>query len=121
VFVVALFRNGSTDFIEVFSVYLVGMRIGLKVFFTLPYREGARTGILRFTVDIFDYKWLLLVIDKIILVKFSIVIVWLSLVNQVQSNHIFAHCPLDIMLWEYIMETELHQNGDEQSQFFLKL
>ena len=33
VFVVALLRNGSTDFYELFCVYLIGMRIGRKVYF----------------------------------------------------------------------------------------
>ena len=33
VFVVALLRNGSTDFYEIFCAYLVGMRIGTEVYF----------------------------------------------------------------------------------------
>lgn len=35
VFVVAFFRNGSADFNESFVIYLEGMTICLKVFFTL--------------------------------------------------------------------------------------
>ena len=40
------------------------MRLGGKVFFTLL-REDAQAGILRFMVEMFAYKWLLLVIGEI--------------------------------------------------------
>jgi len=32
-----------------------------------PTREGEQTGVLRFTMEIFIYKWLLLVIEEIII------------------------------------------------------
>jgi len=50
-----IYQNGSTNFNEIFSVYLVGMRIGPKVFFTLlpPTLGVSQTSILRFTVDFF--------------------------------------------------------------------
>jgi len=35
-------------------------------------RRGAQTGILRFTIEIFVYQWLLLVVEEIILVIISI-------------------------------------------------
>jgi len=52
----------KSDFCEIFFVYLVGMRIGRIVFFTLlpPPPLGAKTGILRLTMEIFVYKWMLL-------------------------------------------------------------
>jgi len=43
-----------------------------------PTRGGAQTGVLRFTVDIFVYKRLLLVIGE----KLVFIIYWLPLVNR---------------------------------------
>jgi len=40
VFVIELLRNGLTDFYEIFCVYLIGVRIGRKVFFTLLPHSG---------------------------------------------------------------------------------
>jgi len=53
VFVVALLQNGLTDFNKIVFVYLVDMRIGRKIFFTLlvPTQRGVQTRILKFTVD----------------------------------------------------------------------
>jgi len=50
-----------------FFLYLVGMRICRKVFFTLlvPTRVGAQTKILR--LEIIVYNWLLLVIRELII------------------------------------------------------
>jgi len=65
---VALLRNGSTDFYEIFFVHLLGMRIGRKIFFTLLglTRGGAQKGDLEIYGEIVVYKWLLLVIGEII-------------------------------------------------------
>jgi len=61
---------------------LVGMRIGHKVFFTLP-------EILRFMLKMFVYKWLILAIGETISIEISIYYLILTLVNRAnqERNH----------------------------------
>jgi len=130
VFEVALFRNGSTDFNEIFFVYLVGMRIGRKVFFSLlgPTRGGVQTRVLRFTVKMFVYKQLILVIGEIFSRNYwYLFIIWLPLVNRadqmrvcIKSNfhtlptwYAVAYCRI-----AYTREVELCSKGVEQLIFF---
>jgi len=49
-----------TDFSEILYVFSIGLREGRKLFLIPlgPTQGGAQTEILRFTVDIFVYKWL---------------------------------------------------------------
>jgi len=58
VFVTKLFQNGLTDPHEILCLFSRSLSIFIQ--------GDAQTGILRFSVDIFVYKWLLSVIGKII-------------------------------------------------------
>ena len=67
--VTGLLLNSRTDFDDIFCVCLSGSLDGLNSQLDLqvgPTRRVAQTGILRFTMDIFVYKWLLLVTGGII-------------------------------------------------------
>jgi len=55
--VFALPRNGSTDFNDIFFC-----KFGRSFSPSYHHRGGAQTGISRFTVDVFVYKWLLLIV-----------------------------------------------------------
>ena len=58
------FLNGWTDFDDIFRTCLNGSRDDLDSQLDPVYatRGGAQTGIFRFKMEIFVYKWLLLVI-----------------------------------------------------------
>jgi len=62
------FLNGCTDFGTQIAVCLTGSRDDLdsQLDQVDPTRGGDQTEILRFTMDIFVYKWFLLVIGEII-------------------------------------------------------
>jgi len=66
--VVKLLLNACTDFDEIVCVCLSGSLNGLdsQLDQVGSTGGGARTGILRFKIQIFIYKWLLLVIGVII-------------------------------------------------------
>jgi len=57
-------RNGWTDIDEIICVCLNGFPgwLDLQLDPVGPTRGGTQTGILRFTMEIFVYKWLLLVL-----------------------------------------------------------
>jgi len=65
-YVLYAFLNGLTDFDEIFCLYLSGWNWSLEFLDDLdsqldpvgPTRGGAQTGILRFTMEVFIYKWL---------------------------------------------------------------
>jgi len=59
-------RTAGPIWLKFFFVYFVSMRISRKVLFTLlpPPPVGDIIGILRFTMKIFVYKWLLLVFNN---------------------------------------------------------
>jgi len=61
-------ENGLADFDDIFCEGLSGSLDGLdsQLDPVGPTRGGAHTDILKFTMDIFVYKWLLLVIGEII-------------------------------------------------------
>jgi len=57
-------KNSLADIDEIFCQCLSGFLDGLDSQFDTvsPIRGGAKTGILRYTLEMFVYKWLLLVI-----------------------------------------------------------
>jgi len=80
------FLNSWIDVDDIFCVYLSGSRDDLdsQLEQVGPTRENAQVGILRFTMDIFLYKWLpLLVIGELIISKnLFLLFYWLPLVNR---------------------------------------
>jgi len=113
-----VFLNGWIDFDDIFCVWLSGFLNDLDTQLEIvgPIQGGAKTGIFRFTMDIFVYKWLLFIGSHLLIGE----IVY----NQFFTQHLICYCtcPLSNVVyrggWGAFRSSKLHPKGVEQSQFF---